>query len=201
MLTPEDLPVLPDTVQALFFGGISLVAEPCGSAYEALMLREAPARVTMIDPNVRPSFITDEAAYRTRIMAMIAAADIVKTSDEDLHWLLGPGETGALARGLLEKGPSLICLTEGSAGARGITAGGEVRVPATRVEVADTVGAGDTFNAGVLAALHKLGALESKGAIKSLDDQVLTKALTLGVKAAAITVSRAGANPPWASEL
>ncbi len=201
MLTPADLPDLPDLVQALFFGGISLVGEPCGTAYEALMLREAANRVTMIDPNIRPSFITDETAYRARIMAMIGAADIVKTSDEDLHWLLGPGETGALARGLLDQGPSLVCLTEGEAGARGITAGGEVRVPATRVEVADTVGAGDTFNAGVLAALHKLGALESKDAIRALDDQILTQALTLGVRTAAITVSRAGANPPWAHEL
>jgi len=201
MLTPGDLPGLPAGVQALFFGGISLVGEPCGSAYEALMLREAPGRVTMIDPNIRPSFITDETAYRARILRMIGAADIVKASDEDLHWLLGPGETGALARSLLDRGPNLICLTEGAAGARGIVPGGEVRVPATRVEVADTVGAGDTFNAGVLAALHKLGALESKAAIRGLDDKVLTQALTLGVRAAAITVSRAGANPPWVSEL
>ncbi|KPP86231.1 MAG: fructokinase, partial [Rhodobacteraceae bacterium HLUCCO07] len=82
MLTEADLPAT--DAQALFFGGISLVAEPCGSAYEAFMLREAPTRVTMIDPNVRPGFITDPAAYRARIDRMLAAADIIKLSDEDL---------------------------------------------------------------------------------------------------------------------
>ncbi len=205
MITPDDLPELPDSVEALFFGGISLVVEPCGGTYEALMAREAASHVTMIDPNIRPGFIADEKTYRARIDRMLALADIVKLSDEDLRWLRGEGEVGELARGLLSKtpkksGPRIICVTEGVKGARGVTAGGEVFVPATRVEVADTVGAGDTFNAGVLAALHKAGALD-KSTIADLDDRVLTEALTLGVRAAAVTVSRAGANPPWASEL
>ncbi len=200
MLTPDDLPALPDDIDALFFGGISLVAEPCGSAYEALMTREAATRVTMIDPNIRPSFITDEAAYRARIDRMIALADIVKLSDEDLHWLMGEGEIAVLSRQLLDRGPSLICITEGSKGARGITAMGEVAAAASKVTVADTVGAGDTFNAGVLAGLHQAGAL-TKGGLAALDDRFLSEALTLGVCAAAVTVSRPGANPPWASEL
>ena len=200
MLTPQDLPDLPDSVSALFFGGISLVAEPCGSAYEALMAREAGSRVTMIDPNIRPSFITDETAYRARIERMVALADIVKLSDEDLTWLQGKGKISVLARGLLELGPKLICITEGAKGARGITATGEVFVPATKVKVADTVGAGDTFNAGVLASLHKSGALTKDG-LANLDDRVLTAALTYGVRTAAITVSRPGANPPRAFEL
>ncbi len=200
MLTPADLPALPDAVSALFFGGISLVGEPCGAAYEALMAREAANRVIMIDPNIRPSFITDETAYRARIERMIAMADIVKLSDEDLHWLEGEGEIGALARGLLDKGPKVICITEGAKGARGIMASGEVIVAAGKVEVADTVGAGDTFNAGVLAALHAAGVL-TKAALTDLDDRILTDALRLGARAAAITVSRAGANPPWANEV
>ncbi len=72
MLTPADLPTLPANVDALFFGGISLVVEPCGAAYEALMTRESKTRVTMIDPNIRAGFITDEAAYRARIDRMLA---------------------------------------------------------------------------------------------------------------------------------
>ena len=200
MLTPADLPTLPADVSALFFGGISLMAEPCGSAYEALMTREAPARVIMIDPNIRPTFIADEPAYRARISRMIALADIVKLSDEDLHWLCGLGTLSALARGLLAKGPKVILITEGAKGARAVTATGDVTVSATPVTVADTVGAGDTFNAGVLAALHRMDAL-SKPALATLDDRILTEALSLGVRAAAITVSRAGANPPWANEL
>ena len=200
MLTPEALPDLPDQVAALFFGGISLISEPCGSAYEALMTREAPARVTMIDPNIRASFVKDEQAYRARIARMVAQADIVKLSDEDLHWLEGDGDIAAKAQGLLAKGPSLVCITEGAKGATGFTASHQISVPAKSVEVADTVGAGDTFNAGLLAALQSAGAL-NKSAISALSDEVLHAALSLGIHAAAVTVSRAGANPPWASEL
>lgn len=200
MLGRDDLPQVPDSVQAMFFGGISLVVEPCGAAYEALMLREAGSRVTMIDPNIRPGFIRDEVAYRDRVDRMLAVADIVKISDEDLNWILGPGDTGDHARTLLRRGPSLICVTEGAKGARGVSQDHDVWVDATRVEVVDTVGAGDTFNAGVLASLHRAGAL-SKPAIAALDSDAIRAALALGAQAAAVTVSRAGANPPWASEL
>ncbi|MGJ8585132.1 MAG: carbohydrate kinase family protein [Marinosulfonomonas sp.] len=200
MLEPADLPSLPDNIPAMFFGGISLVAEPCGSAYEALLTREAPMRVTMIDPNIRPSFITDETAYRDRIARMMALSDIVKLSDEDLHWLGGNGSIGDLARGILAKGSRLVCITEGAEGARAFTDMHEVFVPSNKVEVADTVGAGDTFNAGVLAALYQEGVL-NKSAITTLSEDNLYQALDLGVRAAAVTVSRAGANPPWAKEL
>ena len=187
-------------VEAMFFGGISLVVEPCGTAYETLMLREAPHLPVMIDPNIRPGFITDEAAYRARLDRMLAAADIVKVSDEDLHWLMGPGDPTDLARDMLTRGPRLICVTEG---ARGVTAhhrSGHLHVAAMRAEVVDTVGAGDTFNAGLLAGLHEAGAL-SKRWFDSPDEDALEEALTLGVRAAAITVSRAGANPPTRAEV
>ncbi len=198
MLTPEDLP---DTdAEALFFGGISLMVEPCATAYEALQAREADAKVTMLDPNIRPSFIRDEAVYRARIERMIARADVVKVSDEDLHWLEGKGETADLARAMLAKGPKLVCITEGSKGATGYTATHTVSAPAPRVTVADTVGAGDTFNAGVLASLHR-GGLLTKAAVAALDEGQVRAALELGAKAAAVTVSRAGANPPWDHEL
>jgi fructokinase len=200
MLTAADLPVLPNTVQAMFFGGISLPVEPCGAAYEALMAREAAKRVTMIDPNIRPSFITDESAYRARIGRMIAMADIVKLSDEDLHWLLGKGETGNLAREVLEMGAKVVLITEGAKGARAVTSRGEVAVETPKVTVADTVGAGDTFNAGFLAALGDAGAL-TKSAVATLDETTLRAGLSLGTRAAAVTVSRSGANPPWGSEL
>lgn len=200
MLHPDDLPELPDSIGAMFFGGISLMAEPCGSAYEALMAREHARRVTMIDPNIRPGFITDEAAYRRRIETMMAMADIVKLSDEDLHWLAGSGDIGSLARSILAKGPKLVCITEGAKGARAFTDMLEVPCVSDPVEVADTVGAGDTFNAGVLAALYEQGVL-TKQALAQLSEDQLEQALDLGVRAAAITVSRAGANPPWANEL
>lgn len=192
---------LPETgAEALFFGGISLVAEPCGSAYEALMLREAPGRVTMIDPNIRPGFVTDDAAYRARIDRMMGAADIVKLSDEDLHWLRGAGDLDRLAAGIVEMGPKLVCITEGAKGVTGYTRDGAIFAPATQATVVDTVGAGDTFNAGLLAALWEAGAL-SKDRLDGLEPETLRAALSLGGRCAAITVGRAGANPPWKAEL
>ncbi|MEX5727324.1 fructokinase [Rhodovulum iodosum] len=200
MLSPDALPALPDAVEALFFGGISLMVEPCGTAYETLMAREAASRVTMLDPNIRPGFIADETAYRDRLARMLALADIVKLSDEDLAWLEGPGEPRALARGILAKGPQIVFLTHGGEGALALTRTDEIALPAPPVEVADTVGAGDTFNAGVLAALQSEGKL-NRTALAGLGGEALSRALALGIKAAAITVSRPGANPPWAREI
>lgn len=186
--------------EALFFGGISLVGDGCGEAFEALMLREAPARVTMIDPNIRPSFIQDVTAYRTRVDRMMAAADIIKLSDEDLHWMEGEGDLADLARGLVAKGAKLVCITEGSKGVTGYTADHTVFVAAQKAEVVDTVGAGDTFNAGLLAGLDRAGCL-TKARVAALTEDEIHAALTLGARAAAVTVARAGANPPTAAEL
>ena len=201
MLSPTDLPDLGPEVSALFLGGISLVNDPAAGTYEALLVREAGRRVTMLDPNIRPGFIAGkEAAYRARIGRMIALADMVKLSDEDLHWLEGPGDPGALARGILARGPKAVFVTEGARGARAVTAAQDRFVAATPVAVADTVGAGDTFNAGVLAALHRAGAL-TRVRVAALTAEELDAALALGTRAAAVTVGRAGANPPWAEEL
>lgn len=201
MLSVDQLPALPADVSALFFGGISLVNDPAASTYEALQAREAANRVTMLDPNIRPGFIAGkEDEYRARIERMIARADIVKLSDEDLHWLVGAGDVSALARGIVAKGPKVVFITEGAKGARAVTAGGERFVPSEKVTVVDTVGAGDTFNAGVLCALHEAGVL-TKAGVANLSDAVLDAALTLGAKSAAVTVARAGANPPWRNEL
>ncbi|WP_108815318.1 carbohydrate kinase family protein [Loktanella sp. Alg231-35] len=192
MLTPDDLPDV--TADALFFGGISLVVEPCGAAYEALMLREAPQRLTMIDPNIRPSFITDEAGYRARLARMLGAADIIKTSDEDLEWITGNTDAQAL---LAETGAQVVLLTRGGEGVSVVTPSGTINVPAQKATVVDTVGAGDTFSAGFLAYLHQNGHL-TKATLGAGD---LRAAAAFGAKVAAITVSRAGANPPWATEL
>lgn len=201
MLIPDQLPTLPPTISTLFFGGISLVNDPAASTYEALQIREAPARVIMIDPNIRPSFIAgQEDVYRARITRMVARADIVKLSDEDLHWFAGGGEIDTLAQTILAMGPKLVLVTEGAKGARAITAAHQRFMPSQKVQVADTVGAGDTFNAGVLAALHQCGAL-TKEAIAHLDGAQMDGALDLGIRAASVTVARAGANPPWLHEL
>ncbi|PRY94537.1 fructokinase [Hasllibacter halocynthiae] len=198
MLSPEDMPDLPDGAAALFCGGISLPVEPCGTAYEALFLRSGGV-ARMIDPNVRTSFVADEGAFRARMDRMLAAADVVKVSDEDLRWLTGERDMGRAAGAMRAKGPALVCVTEGAKGATGHWAGDPVQVPAARAEVVDTVGAGDTFNAGVLVALSEAGLLAPGLPGLSADD--VRAALSLGAVAAAVTVSRAGANPPWRDEL
>ena len=196
MMTPADLPVLPDTITGLFTGGIWLAVEPCGTALEALLTREAPARVTMIDPNVRPGFVQDRAAYTARVDRMIGLSDIVKLSDEDSEWLYGRTDPQAI----LAKGAKVVLVTEGAKGATAYTARGSVHVSAPQITVADTVGAGDTFNAGFLASLDQAGLL-TKAQVAALSDDALRAALSLGTRAAAITCSRPGANPPWAHEL
>jgi fructokinase len=201
LLSAADLPTLPAAVNTLFFGGISLVNDPAASTYEALQAREAATRVTMIDPNIRPGFIAGkEADYRPRIERMIARADIVKLSDEDLHWLMGAGDIETLARQIIARGPKIVFITEGANGSSAVTVNRALWEPAQPVTLVDTVGAGDTFNAGVLASLQAAGAL-TKSAIDALPDATLQAALNLGNRAAAITVSRAGANPPWAHEV
>jgi len=201
MLCEADLPVLPDAVGALFFGGISLVNDPAASTYAALQAREAARRVTMVDPNIRPGFIAgQEAAYRARLDRMLALADIVKLSDEDLFWLEGPGDLTGLARRILARGPKAVFVTEGAKGARAVTATDVRTRAAQKVAVVDTVGAGDTVNAGILAALDQAGAL-TKAGVAGLGATALDAALDLGARAAAVTVSRAGANPPWVHEL
>ncbi len=200
MLSESDIPLIDDTIDAMLFGCISLISEPCGSVYEALMAREAARRVMFLDPNIRASFITNREKHLTRMKRMIALADIVKLSDEDLDWFGESGSHAEIAANWLKRGPKLIVITKGARGAVAYSADKIVSVPGVKVDVVDTVGAGDTVNAGILASLHAQGLL-SKEAIAALDEDQIHTAVALGVRAAAITVSRAGANPPWAVEM
>ncbi|QPC87063.1 carbohydrate kinase [Mesorhizobium sp. NBSH29] len=200
MLDLGDLPSLAPDVQALLFGAISLIPEPCGSAFETLMKREHQTRVTMLDPNIRPGFIRDKQKHLDRMRRMVAMSDIVKISDEDLSWFAEPGSHADVIARWLENGPKLIFMTNGNRGATAYTQHHCVTVDAVPVTVVDTVGAGDTFNAGVLASLQQNGVLD-KPSLASVSETVLRDALALGVRAAAVTVSRAGANPPWRDDL
>lgn len=202
MLTKDMIPAIPTEVSTVYFGGISLIVEPCGDFYLALAQQAAQGKVVMADPNIRPSFIKDVESYRTRLNALLAVCDILKVSDEDLDWIMpGPQSPLEKAHALAKDGPAIIILTRGKEGARAIYGGGKtLDVDAFSATVVDTVGAGDTFNAGVLAGLSAAGVL-TKQAISSVSEEALRDAMTLGARVASITVSRAGANPPWAHEL
>ena len=200
MLSPQDILTLPDEIEAIFVGGISLVPDPCGAAIEALVTANHTRLPVMIDPNIRPFFIQDADAFRARLSRLLPMADIVKLSSDDLEWLYPDMSPEDAAREVLNSGARMVLQTGGAAGARAIWSGDTVSAPAVRTTVADTIGAGDTFNAGVLASLRRQGILSKDGLATITQDQIRA-ALTLGAQAAAITVSRAGANPPWGHEM
>lgn len=200
MLSPEDLPSLPAEIEALFVGGISLVPDPCGAAIETLISDHRQRLPVMVDPNIRPFFISDPDSYRARLQRILSMVDIVKLSADDLEWLHPDLGHEDAAREVLKLGARIVLQTGGSAGAKALWAGDTVTAPAVKTNVADTIGAGDTFNAGFLASLRRQGVL-SKNGIAAISADQIHAALSLGAQAAAVTVSRPGANPPWAHEM
>jgi fructokinase len=200
LLTVADLPRLGPEIEVVHFGSIHLIQDPVAGAMEVLAARAAPTKVVTFDPNIRPTLIHDRADYLKRFNGFKAQSDIMKLSDEDLAWLAPDGHIEALAAEWLASGARLVILTAGAAGARAFAKDQHWEVPAIVTTVVDTVGAGDTFTAGVLASLRQAGAL-AKPALAKPDYEIVGRALQLGARAAAITCSRAGANPPWSKEL
>ncbi|WP_084078965.1 carbohydrate kinase [Demequina sp. NBRC 110057] len=187
-------------------GSIAAVLEPGADAVLAL-IRDARSHATVTyDPNARPSLMGDPATALARIDAVIAASDVVKVSDEDLAWLAQAtdGDAEALARRWAEAGPAFVVVTRGGEGATALTPDGrEVAIAAPAVTVVDTVGAGDSFMSGLIDGLWSAGLLgaERRDALYAIDDATLSGILTRCARIGAITVSRAGANPPTAAEL
>jgi fructokinase len=200
MLTRKDLPKLASNVAALHFGSISLIPEPGAATLEALLKREAKSRVICLDPNIRPSVIKDRRAYLARINRLIAKCDIVKISDEDAAWMTGKKDLAAAARKWLRAGARIVVVTKGGEGVEAYTKRFSLSLPPVRVKVADTVGAGDTFTAGLLTALTRAKLLDKAG-LAAITESQLKDALAFAARAAAITVSRPGADPPWAREM
>lgn len=192
MFPPGDLPPLPDHVRCLLLGGISLCHLPGAEAYETVA-RGAAGRLVMLDPNIRPGFIGDEVSYRDRLQRMMARAHIVKLSEADLAWM-DPAMVplrDKLAT-ILAAGPALVLYTRGAKGAVAyLRDGREVEVAAQAVQVADTVGAGDAFNAGFLARLAHLDHL-SPAAVGGIGSGTLRDCLEHGSAAAAVALSRFG---------
>ena len=191
-----------NALSALYFGGISLINEPAADAYCALAQKYAADRVIVLDPNIRTNFISNEQSYRHRLQNFIDVADIIKVSDEDLDWLVGSSHNEpqqvALLRGTRK---AIVVVTKGADGATAyLPTGKAVHQDVPEVCVVDTVGAGDTFNAGMLAKLTNLG-LMSKTALASISPAQLLQSLAYAAQVAGVNVSRQGANPPWLSEL
>lgn len=201
-ITRADLPAtLPAAVRALAFGSYSLVVEPVGSALAGLAEREAGERLVSVDVNLRPTVEPEIGRWRDALARIGRVASIVKASEEDVAGLFGPGTALAdAARAWLDRGAGLVVITRGAAGASAWTRGGEVSVAARPTSVVDTVGAGDSFHAALLAGLLREGLLTRAG-VAGLAPDTLARLLAEAAAAAAITVSRRGADTPRALEL
>ncbi|WP_327690856.1 carbohydrate kinase [Streptomyces sp. NBC_00461] len=191
--TPQALPA---ETRAVSFGTCSLVLEPGATAYESLMRTAAAQGVfTALDPNIRAGLIPDADAYRARFTSWLPSVTLLKLSEEDALWL------GGTPREWLAAGPAAVVITHGGDGLTAFTRDGTVHaVPGEKVDVVDTIGAGDTVNAALLHALAAQDALSAESLL-GLGADGWTRLLRFAARAAAITCSRAGAEPPYASEL
>jgi fructokinase len=199
-LPPDAVPVLPDDVSAIHVGTLGLAIDPPAAAYEALLARESGRRTIMLDPNVRPEVFGDQPSYRARFERIAGLATIVKLSEDDAAWIYPELELADILERVRALGPRLVAITMGTHGAVAASADGYARVPAVPVTVADTVGAGDSFGAALLAALAARNALVLE-TTRALDDAFLEDALMYAVTAAAITCTRTGAVPPSLAEI
>ncbi|WP_035447871.1 carbohydrate kinase family protein [Asaia prunellae] len=188
-------------VGTLHFGSIALIREPTASAYERLFLRETGgSRLVSFDPNIRASLVRDEVGYRARIDRLLRAADIIKISGADLDWLFPGLAHGDAATLWLQHRARVVVITHGKDGVSGWSRVSHAHADAIPTQVVDTVGAGDSFMAGLLAGLHENGLLTPE-ALGHPSHKALHDALAFGQKVASTTCARRGADSPWRSEI
>ena len=187
--------------KALLVGGISLQAEPCGSSWQSFIEEVAGHLPIYFDANVRPDFIENKQAYLARFIELTHKVDILKISDEDYRYLFGAQDINEVSKSWLDNGIKLVILTLGSEGSKVINGNGnKVFAESLKVDVVDTIAAGDTFNAGFLLNLDEQDLLD-RDSLNTINNDQLTQALSFANKVASITVTRKGANPPWHEEL
>jgi fructokinase len=191
------------TARALHTGSIAAFLAPGGEAVLELVHQARGSLTVSYDPNARPVLMGSAGPARERVERFVAAADVVKVSDEDLAWLAPAADPAEVAQDWLALGPALVVVTRGGEGATGVCAAGRVHVQAPAVTVVDTVGAGDAFMAGLLDALAGAGLLGSdrSGALRAMSREGLAAAVRRATRVAAITCSRPGADPPTRAEL
>jgi fructokinase len=178
----------------LHVGTLATVIDPGASVLFEWAQSVAKVAPIVFDPNIRPAVISDRMQYVAQVERWIAISSAVKVSDEDIKWLYSSIGVVQIINDWLAKGPSLIVVTHGDKGLTGYRKGEVVSVEAIQVKVVDTVGAGDTVGAILVEAMEKDG-------LESLTGARLETMLKRASKAAAITVSRVGANPPTSEEL
>lgn len=200
MVTADDIPGLGDDIRALHFGSYSTVVEPVATAQRVLVERERGRRLIAYDPNLRLNVEPNLERWRELMAWMACRAHIIKVSSEDLDLAFPGASTREIAADWLQSGCSLVIVTRGGAGVAGFTSRSKIEVEARPVDVVDTVGAGDTFQAALLTWLAEQNLL-SITAVKSLEEDELRLALEFASTAASITCTRRGADLPGRDEM
>ncbi len=186
------------------FGSIAAFLAPGAQQVETAVERARANAIVTYDPNIRPQLLPALGVARAMVQRHLALSDVAKASDEDLAWLYPGVDLQAVADSWLDAGPAIVIVTCGADGAFIATRGGlRLKLPAQRTTVVDTIGAGDSFTAALIAGLALAGIFgsESRALLADISEETIAVIVTRATRCAAITVSRAGANPPTAHEL
>ncbi|APG13353.1 carbohydrate kinase [Bradyrhizobium japonicum] len=189
------------TVEVIHVGSTTLVNDQGAAETKALIADARASSTISFDPNCRPNLVKNKPAYLARMAEFAGQADLIKMSDVDFAYLFGEEPYQQRANALLGQGTSLVVITRGNNGAIAWHAGaGQIEVQAPKVEIADTIGAGDSFQAALLFALHKQGRI-SRQQLKDIGTDELRRALSFAANCAGLTCTRPGADPPWSHEV
>ncbi len=200
-LTLEHLPTLGDEIRGLHVGSFSLVVQPIGDTLLSLVKRESGKRLISLDPNVRLNPQPDIQLWRERVAELVKHADLIKVSDEDLHLLYPDQSPESVLQGWLQHRCQLVFLTRGGDGATVFSRQqGSWSQPAVKVVMADTVGAGDTFQAALIAWLTEQQ-LDSIDGLQQLTREQIDSMLGFAIRAAALTCSKTGPDLPYRQQL
>jgi fructokinase len=197
-VTPQAaLAAVPSSCRALHVGTLGLVLRPLADASRAVVEAAPSDRLVMVDPNCRPSVMTGPNAFAETLQAVLRRADVVKVSGDDLAVLYPGVDPVEAARALQESTGAVVLFTDGAEGVRVLSSSPIVTLEVPRVPVVDTVGAGDSFSGGFLC--HWLGSGRGRQDLHDLD--AIIEAVRYGIAVAGVTCQRAGAEPPYASEV
>ncbi|MBK5534405.1 carbohydrate kinase [Pseudomonas sp. TH08] len=200
-LSAAHLPVLGPEVRGLHIGSFSLVVQPIADTLLALVQRESGKRLISLDPNVRLNPEPNIDLWRERIATLVQLADLIKVSDEDLNLLYPEQDPQRVIEAWLEHRCQIVFLTRGGEGATVFSrAHGSWSVPACTVKIADTVGAGDTFQAALITWLTEQS-LDSVEGVQQLTREQIDAMLKFAVQAAALTCSKTGPDLPYRHQL
>ena len=188
---PDPKSITPD---AIYIGTLGTIIEPGASILKDWIIQAKDYAPIIYDPNIRSSVISDRSRYQEVVKNWVALSNVVKASEDDLAWLYPDTNPLEIARSWVSQGVQIVVVTKGENGIVGVTKNQEVSIPGVKVDVIDTVGAGDTVGAVIVEALVEFG-------LKKLTSELLSHTLHRAALAAAITCSRAGANPPTKAEL